>query len=565
MAGIAIGAIAVLLILVGGFFIATRMGASNEEASTHHEQELADAVAATEHASENANNSNQTGSTATSGNADPPASSDSGSTASGVVVADSGTPAVSEAGAPSAGTTAAASATPEAVVPVVAAGVDSGGATLTTEAAEPTATSSIGAETETASSSTSTVEAQASGTAKPPVETLSASGSLAISQSGTPTASGSDKVTTEASPASLKPRFTLNVRSGPSTDFAVMDSLTTGEAVDILASAISGGDEWYQIEMPNGEAGWITGNESLVEVSGAANVKKMTAADLPKLPTAVPGLASVSSPSRSQTLSGNIYYSASSPAGRDGIYRVPATGGNSELVVSSARQPAVSPDGEWLAYKSLDNNSLGLSGYELTNGRTVRYASAPEDSLPNWDSGGTQVIYTSNREGDRDFRIYYGVASSQLGRGTDPNWMPNGNKIVFRGCDVSGSQCGLWTMSPNGSDRQKLTDVSSDSRPKWSQDGKSVVFMSSGRDGNWEIYSVDVATGTVTRLTNSPSNDGLPVFSPDGSHIAFVTNRSSSGAWEIRVMPSSGGDADLVTTISGNLSDRLSEGIDWTN
>jgi TolB protein len=265
-------------------------------------------------------------------------------------------------------------------------------------------------------------------------------------------------------------------------------------------------------------------------------------------------------------LPGEIYYSSTTSRGVDNIYRVPAAGGSAELVVEQGRQPDLTADGTQLAYQSTSGNALGIRSLSLGSNRSTLYSGSPEDSLPSWRPGGGTLIYASNREGDRAYRLYVtsgGGNEVQLGRGTEPDWNPTRDLIVYRGCDNTGGRCGLWTMQSDGTNKQQLTDDSSDSRPRWSADGRSVVFMSRNRDTNWEIYSVDVASGDVTRLTDNPNNDGLPVYSPDGQSIAFLTNRGG-GTWEIYAMDTQGNNLQSVTRLDSALPDWLSEGLDWT-
>ena len=80
-----------------------------------------------------------------------------------------------------------------------------------------------------------------------------------------------------------------------------------------------------------------------------------------------------------------------------------------------------------------------------------------------------------------------------MGLGEAPQWHPGADEIVYRGCDPSGNNCGLWTMSGSGANRVQLTGVPDDDRPTWSPDGSFIVFMGSSRDGNIEIYRLDVA------------------------------------------------------------------------
>jgi TolB protein len=188
--------------------------------------------------------------------------------------------------------------------------------------------------------------------------------------------------------------------------------------------------------------------------------------------------------------------------------------------------------------------------------------------LPSWNAQGNRIVFASNREGDRRWRIYTMWAEeknngSMLTFGESPNWHPTADLIVYRGCDESGNRCGLWTISADGSNAAQLTATPADDRPVWAPSGTFVAFMSNARDGNFEIYRVDVASREVTRLTNHPGMDILPAVSPDGRWIAFVSNRD--GSWKIYAVPSTGGEVHLIAPIIGDISRFFEHGLHWTN
>jgi Tol biopolymer transport system component len=242
-----------------------------------------------------------------------------------------------------------------------------------------------------------------------------------------------------------------------------------------------------------------------------------------------------------------------------------------ELVANNAKQPTLSPDRQTLAFRSMQSDMFGLGGYDLNTGQRLRLSSFLEDSLPRWSPAGDQIVFASDREGDRKWRVYITEAvakespseftAAELGFGQDPDWHPAEALIVFKGCDETGNRCGLWTMNADGSERNPLTDEPSDSRPRWTPDGSAVIFMSEGRDGNWELYQLSVADNAVTRLTEEPAPDGLPAVSPDGQQIAFISKRGD--AWGLWVMPTAGGEAALITPIEGDLPDWLIQAVDW--
>ena len=62
--------------------------------------------------------------------------------------------------------------------------------------------------------------------------------------------------------------------------------------------------------------------------------------------------------------------------------------------------------------------------------------------------------------------------------------------------------------------------------PNWSPDGARIVFDGDRLEkGDLEIYSMKADGSDVRRLTNNPALDALPAYSPDGKRIVFVSDR----------------------------------------
>ncbi len=265
---------------------------------------------------------------------------------------------------------------------------------------------------------------------------------------------------------------------------------------------------------------------------------------------------------------GRILYDVRDPV--DGRYRIlaqPVTASVRPVVlVEDGMNPHLRPDGQRLVFRNMRGDQRGLSGFDPASGLRLRFTVFAEDMLPSWNPEGNRLVFASNREGDRRWRIYVAWADGQdngasLGFGTDPAWNPVADQIVFRGCDERGNRCGLWLMDSSGTSRTPLTQVPGDARPAWSPDGRFVYFMSAERDGDWEIYRVSVSTGQVTRLTQNQGIDGLPTVSPDGQRVAFLSNRD--GRWGLWVLPATGGAAQLLAPVRGELPNWMEHRLTW--
>jgi tetratricopeptide (TPR) repeat protein len=158
---------------------------------------------------------------------------------------------------------------------------------------------------------------------------------------------------------------------------------------------------------------------------------------------------------------GRILYSAQdSVDGRQRIFAQPVTASvKPVVVVEDAAQPDLRSDGQRLVFRSTRGDQRGLGSFDPASGLRLRFTNFSEDVLPSWNPEGNRLVFASNREGDRRWRIYAAWADgndngTDLGFGQDPEWHPFADIIVYRGCDDQGNGCGLWLMSSTGGDRR---------------------------------------------------------------------------------------------------------------
>ncbi len=295
---------------------------------------------------------------------------------------------------------------------------------------------------------------------------------------------------------------------------------------------------------------------------------------LPGWRLAIPGLEAAPSPS-AQTVpplpQPTALPSAAVPAGKIAfsfwnlgrevyeiqIIHADGTGGYI-LTEDSVGEPAFSPDGQRIAFRSWEGHR-GIAHRDL-DGRDQQVVSYNhEDSWPDWSPDGQHIVYASQKEADRTWRLY---VADVLGRenevlkhedgqvvyGEDPAWSADGSQIVYRGHDARMDNRGLYVIHNDGSHARQLTDDPSDTSPDWSPKGDRVVFMSHQR-GNWDLYVMGSDGGGLKPLTTDPSNEGLPCWSPDGDRIAFISDRG--GQWGLYTMAANGGDVQLLHWIDG--------------
>jgi Tol biopolymer transport system component len=188
------------------------------------------------------------------------------------------------------------------------------------------------------------------------------------------------------------------------------------------------------------------------------------------------------------------------------------------------------------------------------NGAKVRCGvkpAAPKSVTPGEVSGNAQILFYSERDGNREVYVMAddGSELTKLAEDpaddSDPVWSPDRKQIVFDSRRTDDNK-DIYVMKPDGSEIRRLTtDESLDSYADWSPDGKKIAFTTT-RHGLREIYVMDADGSHQTNLTKEPdSDDAYPSWSPDGRKIAFETYRD--GNTEIYVMNADGSRQRNIT------------------
>lgn len=206
--------------------------------------------------------------------------------------------------------------------------------------------------------------------------------------------------------------------------------------------------------------------------------------------------------------------------------------------------PAVSPDGKWLAFMSsrdrpLDQTSLWIAALGVAM-PPRRLTSGPGiDAHPAWMPDGSALVFASTRDGG-DFNLWRLAihdgqpgALDQLTRGAGhevtPAVAPDG-AIIYAAVTADTGRHAIEThleeRAPGGAIRV-LTAGPADSSPAVSPDGARLVFARPAvHDGkpDSELWLMVRATGAITPLIDLPLTDESgPVWSRDGRFV-FATS-----------------------------------------
>lgn len=341
----------------------------------------------------------------------------------------------------------------------------------------------------------------------------------------------------------------INVRSGPSTAYAVVARLLPAEA-----AVVSGRDDkgaWWQITLPDGRRGWVSA--SLVRVTGQSSA-------LPVVKVAPPPTPRPPSPSPAP---GQIVFQDSSGGS---IYLVNADGSGLRRLTTGF-DPALAPDGQRVAFTRW-NEPRGVWIYDLRTNEEYLLVQANGARAPTWSPDGSELAFAWWRKtipgrqvciGNFCFDIppedYNGLATVRVDDKIlrdlpasqtvqSPAWEPNGARVVYRG-----KQGLKWTEPGSAEAREVVftTNLFQES-PAWRADGQRLLVQTRLHDHR-DIFVLDRDGHTVARLTaNDPlaaraPNNVAPAWSPDGSQVIFLSDRA--GAWQVYVMAADGSNPRL--------------------
>ena len=264
---------------------------------------------------------------------------------------------------------------------------------------------------------------------------------------------------------------------------------------------------------------------------------------------------------------------------RDGnaeIYVMDDDGGNPRNLTNHPDtdwNPSWSPDGKRIAFVSDRDGHVNIRGwptYEIyvmdaDGGNQLNLTNdANDDGSPSWSPDGKRIVFSSDRDNDRDHNIeIYAMdadggnlqrLTNNLTEDQYPSWSPDGKRIAFSARREGHVEHNLdltyeiYVMDADGGNQQRLTENrNNDWNSSWSPDGKRIAFRSDRKGDvvNWDIYVMDADGGNPQNLTNNRVYDSSPSWSPDGKRIAFFSNRD--GNTEIYVMNADGGNPQNLT------------------
>ena len=208
--------------------------------------------------------------------------------------------------------------------------------------------------------------------------------------------------------------------------------------------------------------------------------------------------------------------------------------------------PNLAPDGRSFVYASKANGNLDLFLLRVggKNPTLLTKDSVADDSQPAFSPDGERIAFRSDRE---PAGIYLMEATGENLRpvtagGFHPSWSPDGKEIVYSeaGRDLpdvrNTNPSRLWVVNVETGAKHLLADRDA-MQPAWSPHGQRIAFWfmppSVGRS---DIATIPRGGGEPLIVTKDASTNWNPVWSPDGKYLYFVSDRSgNTNFWRVAI------------------------------
>ena len=236
------------------------------------------------------------------------------------------------------------------------------------------------------------------------------------------------------------------------------------------------------------------------------------------------------------------------------------------------RQPAISPDGDQVAYSWNGPNQDNFDIYVqlIGAGEPLRLTTNPaEESHPAWSPDGLYIAFLRQQaSGFHDVIMVPALGGAERKLGESPlfrepifglSWSPDGRFLALVDEVEGDAVCGIFSLSVETGEKRQLTKPSSaalaDGHPSFSPDGLRLVFGRKGPERG--VYLLNLAEdggpdGEPRRLTYGHLGviQGL-AWRKDGRSIVFSsrTGAGPTSLWQVRT---SGGEPEPLGVGAGN-------------
>jgi Tol biopolymer transport system component len=202
--------------------------------------------------------------------------------------------------------------------------------------------------------------------------------------------------------------------------------------------------------------------------------------------------------------------------------------------------PAISPDGEMVAYAAGRFASMQIFVRRISGGRTIQLTddSTRTHRWPRWSPDGAQIAFQS-AGGIYVVPALGGSPRPLLATATDTilgfDWSPDAKRIVV----ALGWEGSLRIADLAGGETTPLPGTTAAHMPAWSPDGTRVAYVADnqlqifdaglfGNEARSSIWVTRVDGGAPVRVSDDEHTNLSPVWMPDGRSLLWVSDRDGT-------------------------------------
>jgi len=235
--------------------------------------------------------------------------------------------------------------------------------------------------------------------------------------------------------------------------------------------------------------------------------------------------------------------------------------------------PSLAPDGRLLAYASRAAGNWDIYLQDAGGGkiRNLTEDCQEDDTQPAFSPDGKWIAFRSQREGGGVFVMNATGESvrrlTPAGHYYHPAWSPDGRKLlctrenVVDPAERTAGPRQLWAFTV-GDGEQRLITSDDAAQPQWSPHERRIACWGKRQKTQRDIWTMPANGGEPVDVTNDEYLDWNPVWSPDGRYLYFLSDRAGGmKLFRVAVDEESGkvsGEIERVPTPEGHVIRHLS-------
>ncbi|HEY4320880.1 MAG TPA: protein kinase [Gemmatimonadales bacterium] len=242
-----------------------------------------------------------------------------------------------------------------------------------------------------------------------------------------------------------------------------------------------------------------------------------------------------------------LYYD-SDLTGNDDIFRIPVAGGTAERLTTDPADdfaPAPAHDNKSFAFHSWRSGSRDIFVQRLDGSSVEQVTHSPlQEALPNWAPDDNAITY-SELTGHGGIWIvrrgpdgHWGTPVRRVDHGSNPDWSPDGRRLVFGG-DLTGGS--VQVVPVDSGPVRTLLDATIPGSPQadvslWASNSR-IFFSSHDAGGNAVIYAISADGGTPELLVRfDPEHSSTRgSFAVRGGRLYFASEERQSDIWVMEI------------------------------